>query len=139
MRSLEVQEQRERGSPVTHHPCLSQLLLLHTLWAPSFRHFISGSFFQGAHNCSRQLSVCLIPKENKWLGLPAASNPKRIITSHSRIKGLAARAGARGNTLLCLNAYLCCQWLVDAVHKFVHMFKVFCHLRGQNHVDNSLA
>lgn len=26
------------------------------------------------------------------------------------------------------NAYLSCHWLVDAVHKFVHMFKVFCHL-----------
>lgn len=26
------------------------------------------------------------------------------------------------------NAYLSCHWFVDAVHKLVHMFEVFCHL-----------
>lgn len=53
-----------------------------------------------------------------------------------------AYLGSHGSILtlsLHRSAYLSRQWLVDAVHKFVHMFKVFCHLRGQNHVDNSLA
>lgn len=37
------------------------------------------------------------------------------------------------------STHLSCHWLVDAVHKLIHMFKVFCHLCCQNHVNNSLA
>lgn len=30
------------------------------------------------------------------------------------------------------------QRFIDAIDKFVYVFKVFCHLSGENHVDNSL-
>lgn len=32
-----------------------------------------------------------------------------------------------------------CHWLIDAVHKFVHMLEVLRHLCGQNHINNGLA
>lgn len=35
--------------------------------------------------------------------------------------------------------FLCFQRLVDAVDKFVDVFKVLCHLCGQDHVNDTLA
>lgn len=31
------------------------------------------------------------------------------------------------------------QWLVDAVDKFVDVFKVFGHLSGEHHINDSLS
>lgn len=53
----------------------------------------------------------------------------RTLDHHAFDQGLVLREVLPGRAALAVAAVnLSCHWLVDAVHKFVHMFKVFCHL-----------
>lgn len=68
------------------------------------------------------------------------SSPLPPLSNHLVIKRKKKWCTGRvGSKSYMGKTYLSCHWLIDAVHKFVHMFKVFCHLRCQNHVNNSLA
>lgn len=107
----------------------------------------------GLRNYCGQLSVCphptlfpqlqadnrLASEREKMLWCWSRHSEKHAPVSHHTGLLTLALTEACYPSSLRRSPYLGCQRLVDAVHKFVHMFKVFCHLCGQNHVNNSLA